>query len=261
MKQGFNFDNVSKTWNPSSDSPVHALENINLSVRNGEFVVLLGPSGCGKSTLLYIGAGLESPSSGMVTFEGSEVTKPSPERMLIFQEASLFPWLTVKENILFGLKMAKKSISETDQIATDLLKLVGLANAANSRPNELSGGMKQRVALARAISMEPKLLFMDEPFAALDVQTRTRMQEHILKIWASSGASVMFVTHSVGEAIALADRIVVFTSRPGKIKEVIEVKQSRPRNLRSKDLITLAQHCEDLLAEEVEKAFEEQEIS
>jgi len=229
VEQGFNFNNVSKIWNPSSDSPVHALENIDLSVRNGEFVVLLGPSGCGKSTLLYIGAGLELPSSGMVTFEGSEVTKPSPERMLIFQEASLFPWLTVKENILFGLKMAKKSISESDQIATDLLKLVGLANAANSRPNELSGGMKQRVGIARAFAGDARIVVADEPVAAIDAMTREAMQAEMERIVMETGQTCVFITHSIDEAILLGDRVAVISYRPGKIKEIVEVNFPRPR--------------------------------
>lgn len=261
MTLGLKIKNVSKTWNPNSDNPVEALKNINLDVELGEFVVLLGPSGCGKSTLLYLIAGLETATDGVAEFDGLKITAPSPERGLIFQEASLYPWLTVKDNITFGLKINGMTVEKREVAADRLLKLVGLKGSGNNKPHQLSGGMRQRAALARALAMEPKVLLMDEPFAALDIQTRARMQTHLLNIWNASGASVLLVTHSIDEALALADRVVVFTSRPGQIKSEIKIDEPRPRDLRSENMIKLAKRCEGLLAEEVEKAFEEQELS
>ena len=259
MTKGLTIKNVSKVWNSDGPNPVPAVLNLSLDVKTGEFVVLLGPSGCGKSSLLYIIAGLESATEGVVSFDGVEVTEPSPERSLIFQEASLYPWLTVKDNITFGLKIAGQNAQEREKAAERLLRLVGLVGAGDRRPHELSGGMRQRAALARALSMEPKVVLMDEPFAALDVQTRSKMQGHLLDIWRTSKASVVLVTHSIDEAVALADRVVVFTSRPGQIKAEIQIDAARPRDLRSPEMIDIARHCEVLLAEEVEKSFREQE--
>ena len=261
MTLGLQIKNISKTWNPDSFNPVVALKNINLDVTLGEFVVLLGPSGCGKSSLLYILAGLEDATKGVAEFDGHQILKPSPERGLIFQEASLYPWLTVKDNITFGLKISGLSISKREAAADRLLKLVGLKGTGDQRPHQLSGGMRQRAALARALAMEPKVLLMDEPFAALDIQTRSRMQTHLLDIWQASQASILLVTHSIDEALALADRVIIFTSRPGKIKDEIKVNEPRPRDLRSPKMIKLARRCEELLAEEVEKAFKEQETA
>jgi len=260
MTLGLSLKNVSKIWNPEGSDPVPAVLNLSLEVENGEFVVLLGPSGCGKSSLLYVVAGLEGATQGSVTFDGLEITAPSPERSLIFQEASLYPWLTVQDNITFGLKIAGATETKMAKAADRLLRLVGLVGAGDKRPHELSGGMRQRAALARALAMEPKVLLMDEPFAALDIQTRARMQQHLLDIWSTSGASVLLVTHSIDEAIALADRIIVFTARPGQIKSEIRIDASRPRDLRSPEMIDLARECEAHLAEEVEKAFKEQEF-
>jgi NitT/TauT family transport system ATP-binding protein len=175
MTLGLSLKNVSKIWNPESPDPVPAVLNLSLEVKNGEFVVLLGPSGCGKSSLLYVVAGLEGATQGSVTFDGLEITTPSPERSLIFQEASLYPWLTVQDNITFGLKIAGATETKMAKAADRLLRLVGLVGAGDKRPHELSGGMRQRAALARALAMEPKVLLMDEPFAALDIQTRARM--------------------------------------------------------------------------------------
>ncbi|MDO8881654.1 ABC transporter ATP-binding protein [Pseudotabrizicola sp.] len=257
---GLSITNVSKVWNPKGPNPVPAVTNLTLDVALGEFVVLLGPSGCGKSSLLYIVAGLEDATSGKVTFDGLPVTQPSPERSLIFQEASLFPWLSVRENVGFGLSIRGKTPLERKEKVDALLRMVGLGGAGDRRPDELSGGMRQRAALARALAMDPKVLLMDEPFAALDIQTRARMQDHLLQIWQASGASVLLVTHSIDEALALADRIVVFTARPGQIKAEITVDAPRPRDLRSPEMIDLARRCEALLAEEVTKAFKEQEL-
>lgn len=258
---GLSIKDVSKIWNPDGPDPVPAVSNLTLNVAPAEFVVLLGPSGCGKSSLLYIVAGLEQPTSGAVTFDGLPITEPSPERSLIFQEASLYPWLTVKDNVTFGLKVNHTAPAKREAAAQKLLKLVGLGNAGNKRPHELSGGMRQRAALARALAMRPKVMLMDEPFAALDIQTRARMQGHLLDIWESSKASILLVTHSIDEALALADRIVVFTSRPGRIKAEITLDLPRPRDLRSPEMVDYARRCEALLAEEVERAFKEQELA
>lgn len=258
---GLSIKDVSKIWNPDGPDPVPAVSNLTLDVAPAEFVVLLGPSGCGKSSLLYIVAGLEQPTSGAVTFDGLPITEPSPERSLIFQEASLYPWLTVKDNVTFGLKVNHTAPAKREAAAQKLLKLVGLGNAGNKRPHELSGGMRQRAALARALAMRPKVMLMDEPFAALDIQTRARMQGHLLDIWESSKASILLVTHSIDEALALADRIVVFTSRPGRIKAEITLDLPRPRDLRSPEMVDYARRCEALLAEEVERAFKEQELA
>ena len=257
---GLSITNVSKVWNPDGPTPVPAVTNLTLDVAVGEFVVLLGPSGCGKSSLLYIVAGLEEATSGTVTFDGLPVTKPSPERSLIFQEAALFPWLSVRDNVGFGLSIKGGLPGLRAEKVDKLLRMVGLGGAGDKRPDELSGGMRQRAALARALAMDPKVLLMDEPFAALDIQTRARMQEHLLTIWRASGASVLLVTHSIDEALALADRIVVFTARPGQIKAEIAIDAPRPRDLRSPEMIDLARRCEALLAEEVTKAFQEQEL-
>jgi NitT/TauT family transport system ATP-binding protein len=250
---------LGKIWNPGSGKALTAIESLTLDVAPGEFVVLLGPSGCGKSSLLYLVAGLESPSGGELFCDGQPVSGPAPERGMIFQEASLYPWMTIADNVSFGLKLKGVSAAERRAIALGLLHKVGLADAAGKRPDELSGGMRQRAALARALAMRPKVLLMDEPFAALDIQTRAKMQSHLLEVWRASGASVLLVTHSIEEALALADRIVVFTARPGRIKEIVAVDMPRPRTPRDPQFIALQQQLADLLADEVDRAFLEQE--
>ena len=252
---------LGKVWNPGTPKALVAIDSLDLDVAAGEFVVLLGPSGCGKSSLLYMVAGLEAASSGELLCEGRPVTGPAPERGMIFQEASLYPWLTISDNVSFGLKLAGMPAPQRDARALELLRKVGLGDAASKRPEELSGGMRQRVALARALSMQPKVLMMDEPFAALDVQTRAKMQGHLLEVWRTSGASVLLVTHSIEEALALADRIVVFTARPGRVKEIVPVDLPRPRPSRDPRYIALQQHLADLLADEVDRAFLEQEAA
>jgi NitT/TauT family transport system ATP-binding protein len=250
---------LGKIWNPGSGKALTAIESLTLDVAPGEFVVLLGPSGCGKSSLLYLVAGLESPTAGELFCDGQPVSGPAPERGMIFQEASLYPWMTIADNVSFGLKLKGVSSAERRATALGLLHKVGLADAAGKRPDELSGGMRQRAALARALAMRPKVLLMDEPFAALDIQTRAKMQSHLLEVWRASGASVLLVTHSIEEALALADRIVVFTARPGRIKEIVAVDMPRPRTPRDPQFIALQQQLADLLADEVDRAFLEQE--
>jgi NitT/TauT family transport system ATP-binding protein len=251
---------VGKVWAPGTPRAHEALRGITLDIAPAEFVVLLGPSGCGKSTLLYLIAGLEDTTSGDLLSFGQRIGQPSPQRSLIFQEASLFPWLTVGQNVAFGLSIAGMPVAQRDEIARQALQRVGLSEAIGKRPDELSGGMRQRVAVARALAMQPKVLLMDEPFAALDVQTRAKMQDFLLDVWHASGASVLFVTHHIDEAVALADRIVVFTARPGRIKTIVPVDLPRPRDLFSRESEALRRHLTAQLQDEVDRAFAEQEV-
>jgi NitT/TauT family transport system ATP-binding protein len=244
---------------PTANGPVVALDGIDLMVDRREFVVFLGPSGCGKSTLLYLIAGLEHATSGTIESGGVPVTAPGTDRGLIFQESSLFPWMSVGENVTFGLKLRAVSSEERKKVAADLLRRVGLADAADKRPDQLSGGMRQRAAMARALALRPEVLLLDEPFAALDVQTRAKMQDFLIEVWRDSGASMLFVTHHIDEAVALADRVVVFTSRPGRIKSIVPVDLLRPRDPRSAAFHALSDHLTDLLRDEVDRAFAEQE--
>jgi NitT/TauT family transport system ATP-binding protein len=246
-------------WAAGTPRAHEALRDIDLDVKPGEFVALLGPSGCGKSTLLYLIAGLEDATAGEIRSFNSPVTSPSPDRSLIFQETSLFPWLTVWQNVSFGLLIRGDSLDSRKAAARDALQRVGLAEAMDKRPDELSGGMRQRVAVARALAMRPKVLLMDEPFAALDVQTRQKMQDFLLDVWRDSGASVLFVTHHIDEAVALADRVVVFTARPGQIKTIVPIELARPRKLFSPECEQLRMRLTELLRDEVNRAFAEQE--
>jgi NitT/TauT family transport system ATP-binding protein len=250
---------VGKIWDPGTARAHEALADVTLDIESGEFVVLLGPSGCGKSTLLYLIAGLEQPTSGMIMAHGELVVAPAPERSLIFQEASLFPWLNVWQNVGFGLSIRGVPNAECKETARRVLSRVGLSEAIERRPDELSGGMRQRVAVARALAMQPEVLLMDEPFAALDVQTRLKMQGFLLDVWDASKASVLFVTHHMDEAIALADRIVVFTARPGRVKAIVPVEAPRPRDLTSPAALALRVRLTALLQDEVDRAFAEQE--
>jgi NitT/TauT family transport system ATP-binding protein len=250
---------VGKIWAIGTRRAHEALVDIDLNVEDGEFVVLLGPSGCGKSTLLYLIAGLEETTSGELRSFGELVAAPGPDRSLIFQETSLFPWLTVGQNVTFGLQLRGVAASERQKVAEDVLARVGLKEAIEKRPDELSGGMRQRVAVARALAMQPKVLLMDEPFAALDVQTRAKMQDFLLDVWRSSKASVLFVTHHIDEAVALADRVAVFTARPGRIKEIVPIDLPRPRDPFDPACQKLRLQLTEILSAEVDRAFAEQE--
>ncbi|MFK8082682.1 MAG: ABC transporter ATP-binding protein [Granulosicoccus sp.] len=250
---------VNKTWAANTARAHIAIQSVDLEVRAGEFLVLLGPSGCGKSTLLYLMAGLEPVSGGSLEFFGEPVEGASPDRSLIFQETSLFPWLNVWENVSFGLQIRGHSVEERREVARATLERVGLAGVEEKRPEELSGGMRQRVAVARSLAMRPRVLLMDEPFAALDVQTRAKMQEFLLDVWKDSGATIVFVTHHIDEAIALADRVCVFTARPGRIKEIIPIDMNRPRDPFSKQAENYRRKLTDALKIEVDRAFAEQE--
>jgi len=224
-----------------------ALSEISLAVADGEFVCLLGPSGCGKSTLLNLIAGFEKPDAGEIVVPEGRVTGPGPDRIVVFQEAALFPWLNVRSNIEFGLKLAGVSRAERRERADHCLKLVGLERYHRAFVHELSGGMKQRVQLARSLAVEPRMLLMDEPFAALDAQTRDVLQEELQLIWQRTGKTIVFVTHNVREAVLLADRVVVMTPSPGRIKREIEVTLDHPRSPDSHAVVDLAAAIRDEL--------------
>ena len=225
---------VTKNWNGRTGSVV-ALGGATFSVRNGEFVCLLGPSGCGKSTLLEIIAGLVEPSAGSVSMNGSRILEAGPERGMVFQSHALFPWRTVRENVEFGLEMGGKPQQERRTMALDLIALVKLKGFEDALPRELSGGMCQRVAVARALANSPQVLLMDEPFGALDAQTREELQREVVRIWEETRTTIIFVTHSVQEAVILADRIIVMTGRPGRIHAQVENSCSRPRDVTAPD--------------------------
>ena len=225
------FENVSKTF--SGPNEVRALDGISLTVNEGEFAALLGPSGCGKSTLLNLLAGFENTTEGTLLFDGKTVTRPGPDRGVVFQEAALFPWLNVWQNVVFGPEVQGVARVEYESKARDLLKLVGLEAFADALPVQLSGGMRQRVGIARVLAMSPRALLMDEPFGALDAQTRLSMQQLLLDVWQSLGTTVLFVTHDIDEAILLADRIHVMTARPGRIMRTIPIALARPRSIAS----------------------------
>ena len=213
-----------------SGLPVVVLDNIDLEVAAGEFVCLLGPSGCGKSTLLNAAAGFVTPSEGEVLFAGQPVRAPSPERGMVFQEYALFPWLDVAANVAFGLEARKEPRERIAQRVDQLLRRLRLQEFAHRWPRDLSGGMRQRVAIARVLALDPPCLLMDEPFGALDALTRRSLQEELLQLWSELHKTVLFVTHSIEEAVLLADRIVVMTHRPGRIKRDLRVDLPRPRN-------------------------------
>lgn len=220
--------NVGKVFQ-GRQGQVTALEGINLDVYNNEFITIVGPSGCGKSTLLNIIAGLTGATSGEVLVDGERVEGPGPDRGVVFQQYALFPWLTVQKNVEFGLKIQGKSPEEREAIALKYLKIVGLEGFRNAYPKELSGGMKQRVAIARAYAVNPSILLMDEPFGALDAQTRIQLQSELLRTWEEEKKTCFFVTHDVEEAVMLGTRVIVMSARPGRINEVVEIDIPHPR--------------------------------
>jgi NitT/TauT family transport system ATP-binding protein len=220
---------LDKTY--ATTPPVSALQGVDLTIRSGEFVALLGPSGCGKSTLLNIIAGFEAPSLGGLTVNGQEIVQPAPERGVVFQEAALFPWLNVWDNVVFGPQVQGVAKSVYEPRAKEMLKIMGLSAFESSLPVQLSGGMRQRVGIARVLTMGSKILLMDEPFGALDAQTRLSMQELLLKVWQQLKPTVVFVTHDIDEALFLADTVYVMSSRPGRIQARLDVPFERPRQL------------------------------
>ncbi|MES2511268.1 MAG: ABC transporter ATP-binding protein [Pseudomonadota bacterium] len=222
-------EKLDKTY--PAQPPVHALDQIDLDVHAGEFVALLGPSGCGKSTLLNLVAGFEQASSGLLTVHGLPVDKPGPDRGVVFQEAALFPWLTVWENVVFGPKTQGLKARDYEERANEMLRIVGLSDFKNHLPVQLSGGMRQRVGIARILTLGSRVLLMDEPFGALDAQTRLTMQELLLSVWQQLKPTIVFVTHDIDEALFLADTIYVMSARPGRIQARMTVPLARPRSI------------------------------
>jgi len=235
------------TYNGAASQPVTALQDLSLTVSPGELVCLIGPSGCGKSTLLNLIAGFLTPTSGRVQVGGQPVTAPGPDRAMVFQDPALFPWLTVAGNIEFVLRMQGQGRREREQARERLVKLVGLEEFERAHPHELSGGMRQRVAIARALALQPRVLLMDEPFGALDAQTRERLQDELLQLWQETGTTILFVTHSVEEAAYLGDRVIVLSERPGTVREEVVVGVARPRSRVEADICNLKHHLFDLL--------------
>ncbi len=237
-----------------------ALRDFSIELAQGEFLAVVGPSGCGKSTFLNVVAGLMPPSDGTIEVLGTPVTGPGTDRAVVFQDYALMPWRTTEQNVRFGLEMQKRVDSSTKDLVQHYIKLVGLEGFEKAYPRELSGGMRQRVGLARALVTEPRLLLMDEPFAAVDAMTREVMQDELARIVAETGQAIIFITHSVDEAITLADRIAVVTNRPGRIREILEVGIPRPRSRESRKLPefqALRDRIWELLGPQAEKAAEE----
>jgi len=221
--------NLSKYYSNTDGERVLAVSDLFLQVNRNEFVCIVGSSGCGKTTTLRLVAGLDRPTKGKITLDGKKINGPSPERGVVFQEYTLFPWRTVLANITFGLEIKKIGKQEACQIAGKYLQLVGLADYSRAYPYELSGGMQQRVAIARALAADPKILLMDEPFGALDARTRELLQNELIRIWQNNQKTIIFVTHSINEAIFLADRIVVMKRNPGRIQEIVTIELPRSR--------------------------------
>ena len=238
-----------------------ALEGFDLSVRDGEFVAIVGPSGCGKSTFLHMLGGFEQASAGIMRLDGAPITGPGPDRGMLFQEYALYPWRTVLGNVLWPLEVQGMAKTERTALAARFVSMVGLDRFRDHYPSELSGGMKQRVALARVLVFDPRILLMDEPFGALDAQNRELMQEELQRIWNSTRRTVLFVTHDIDEAVYLADRVIVFTARPGRIKRDIRIDLPRPREIEIKKTSAYAAYRNliwDLLREEVLRARTEE---
>ena len=231
-----------------------ALTNLDLEIHDGEFVTVLGPSGCGKSTLLNIAAGFEKPSAGTILLDGKPIGAPGPDRGVVFQEYALFPWLTVEQNVLYGLREQRVPSAEARERVRHWLDLVRLTGSEKRYPHELSGGMRQRVALIRVLANDPKSLLMDEPFAALDAQSRSLLQKELESLWLKASKTVLFVTHSIEEAIFLADRVVVMTARPGRIKTEIMIDMPRPRDPTSDQFNAYRREATQLIEAEVAAA-------
>ncbi|HAM41187.1 MAG TPA: nitrate/sulfonate/bicarbonate ABC transporter ATP-binding protein [Candidatus Omnitrophica bacterium] len=243
---------------PHNGSSLEVLHDINLTVAEGEFVCLVGPSGCGKSTIIHLVAGLERPTSGDILVGGRPVTGPDPSRTVVFQDAALFPWLNVLGNVEFGLRMAGLPPVRRRARALEYLKLVHLSRFTTAYPHQLSGGMKQRAAIARALALQPEILLLDEPFAALDAQTRAVLQNELMEIWELARPTILFVTHNVREATGLADRVYVISSRPGQIRDVQAIHVPRPRHAEDAALLAHQHKILELLGEEVEKVLQDE---
>ncbi len=242
--------NLVKTFETPAGT-VRALDRVSLEARRREFLCVIGPSGCGKSTLARILAGLEDSTSGEVLLDGAPIRGPGPDRGMVFQAYTLFPWLTVLKNVMFGLEVTEScSRDQAEREARQWIELIGLKRFADSYPHQLSGGMKQRVAIARALANRPRILLMDEPFGALDAQTRCQMQSYLLQIWKAVDVTIVFITHDLEEAVYLADRILVLDAHPGRVRELVEVPVPRPRHqeqLVSPSFLATRKHLEELI--------------
>jgi len=249
-------EGVSHLYRPPRGRPVLALEEVSIAVQPREFLALLGPSGCGKSTLLYLIGGFLPIETGRILLEGQPITGPGPDRGIVFQHFALFPWKTVRTNVLYGLERMSLTRKERERRAQSFIDLVGLTGFEDSYPSQLSGGMKQRAAIARTLAIDPKILLMDEPFGALDAQTRHLMQTELLAIWRRSPKTVIFVTHDVQEAVYLADRVAVMSARPGRIKSIVKigVDKSNPNVGKSQTFIDTVDQVWELVREEAIKA-------
>jgi NitT/TauT family transport system ATP-binding protein len=255
-----NIENVSHHYRPAVGREVLALQDVSLQVRAHEFLALLGPSGCGKSTLLYLVGGFLPIETGKILVDGKSVAGPGPDRGIVFQSFALFPWKTVRKNVLYGLERQALGRAEREARAQAFIDLVGLRGFEESYPSQLSGGMKQRVAIARTLAFDPRMLLMDEPFGALDAQTRSLMQGELLAIWEKTRKTVIFVTHDVHEAVYLADRVAVMTARPGRIKTVVDTSfdKADPQVRRTKAFVDKADEVWTLVRDEAVKALERQ---
>ena len=249
-------DGISLSYRTKSGERLLALDNISLAVNPGEFLCIVGPSGCGKSTLLHLIAGLNPQTSGKVLVDGAPVSGPGADRILIFQDLGLFPWLTVGGNVEFGMKMKNIGKAEREEKIQYYLRLVHLSDFRGSYIHQLSGGMRQRVALARALATEPDVLLMDEPFAALDAQTRDLLHDELERLWAETGRTIIFVTHNVREAVRLGDRVALLTFRPGRVKQEFAVDLPRPRHMEHTDVARTARDILDCLRAEINKSLE-----
>jgi len=247
-------EDVTKVYKPDSPTPIRALEKTTLKVASGRFVCIVGPSGCGKSTLLSMVAGLVRPSSGSIRVGGTPVTGPGPERGLVFQEYGLFPWLTVRGNIGFGLTCRGVPAAEREVVVDKYVKLIGLSGFENRYPSELSGGMKQRVAIGRTLANGPRVLLMDEPFGAVDALTRETLQDEILQLWRVEQKTILFVTHSMMEAAYLADEIVMLKARPGRVFATLSVPLDHPRRRSDRAFLSFYSEVEETFKREVGKA-------
>ncbi len=245
-------------FQPRTNSKLLALDDVSLKVMDGEFVSIVGPSGCGKTTFLNVVDGLLPATGGRVVLDGKVVAQPGPDRAVVFQDASLLPWRTVMGNVLYGLECQGMNSREARERAQHFIGMVGLRGFENHYPHELSGGMQQRVNLARALVMDPQILLMDEPFASLDAQTREVMQEELLQIWREARKTVLFITHQINEAVYLSDKVIVFTARPGKVKQTVPVDIERPRKLavkRDSRFLQAEDYIWNLIEDEVKKTM------
>ena len=253
--KNISIESVSHTYHPNKGQPVFALDNISLEVREHEFMALLGPSGCGKSTLLYMIGGFLPVESGVIKVGDAPVTEPHPDRGIVFQHFALFPWKTVLDNVLYGLEKTRVPRTERRERAQYYIDMVQLTGFENSFPSQLSGGMKQRAAIARTLAVDPDILLMDEPFGALDAQTRTLMQDELRTIMGKSPKTVIFVTHDVQEAVRLADRVAVMSRRPGRMKEIVDLPASRDPNFtRSAEFLEMVEYLWGLIRDEAADA-------